>query len=73
MAIMTIITGVPAVSQTPPALSSLEENIMMEDLNQPPELQDMTRMAGWRTYLHFSQVDGITAVLSTLQTLEIRY
>ena len=29
MAIITIITGMPAVSQTPPALSSLEEDIMI--------------------------------------------
>ena len=70
MAIMTIITVMPAVSQTPPALSSLEEGIGKV---QPPKCQDTTRMAGWRTYLHSSQPDGVTAVLSTLQTLEIRY
>ena len=72
MAIMTINTGMPAVSQTPPALSSLEDMIMVPG---PPELKDMSgiRMAGWRTYLHSSLLDVVTAVLSTLQTLEIRY
>ena len=62
MAIMTIITGMPAVSQTPPALSSLEEDLT---ILQPPEWQDTTGMAGWRTYLHSSQLEMVTAVLCT--------
>ena len=66
MAIMTIITGLPAVSQTPPALSSLEED------ETGYKLQDTTGMDGWRTYLHSSLLDMNTAVPCTLQTLEIR-
>ena len=73
MAIMTIITGVPAVSQTPPALSSLEGRTGVGvGVLQPTELQDTTFMDGRRTYLGSSLVDLITAVLCTLQTQEIR-
>ena len=71
MTTMTIITGMPAALQTPPALSSREEGNCL--VIQPPELQDTMRQAGRRTYLHSSQLDLVTAVLSTLQTLEIRY
>ena len=72
MAIMNIIEGMPAISQTPPALSSREDTIQTPHL-QSPELQDTMTLAWWKTYLHSSQLDLNTVALSSLEAREIRY
>ena len=64
MTVMTIITVMPAVSQTPPVLSSREARMVV----QHPESPDTTPMAGWKTCRHLTLLDGITGVVCTLQT-----
>ena len=69
MTVMTLITVLPAVSQTPPVLS-LREALMM--VIQYPESPDTTTTAGWKTCRHSTQLELIMGVVCTLQTQERR-
>ena len=70
MTVMTIITVLPAVSQTPPVLSSREAGLVI--MIQHPESPDTTTTAGWKTCRHSTPLDVITGVVCTLQTQERR-
>ena len=65
MTVMTIITVMPAVSQTPPVLSLREAGLMVVE---HPESPDTTPTAGWKNCRHSTQLELNTGVVCTLQT-----
>ena len=71
MTVMTLITAKPAVSQTPPVLSSRGAWMVLVrgiGLIKHPESPDTTPTAGWKTCRHSTPLDFITGVVCTLQT-----